>query len=198
MNVASLLRVYGWWGLLRLGIDVAVSRLMFPQTRIVRRPFYIRGSGKIALGKGFTSGPGLRIDSEGEAASVSIGVDVQVNNNVHIGAVDSVIIGDRVLIASGVFISDHNHGIYSGPAPSSPLVPPAQRPLQVLPVVIEDDVWLGEHVCILPGVRIGKGTIVGAGSVVTKPLPAYTIAVGMPARVIKRFDFDRNVWVAAQ
>jgi lipopolysaccharide O-acetyltransferase len=100
-----------------------------------------------------------------------------------------------VLIASGVFISDHNHGAYSGPSVSSPLVPPAERPLQVLPVVIEDDVWIGEQVCILPGVRVGKGAIVGAGAIVTKSLPPYTIAVGAPAKVIKRFDFDANAWL---
>jgi len=191
---ASLLRIYGVWGLLRLAVDVGLSRAMYPGVRIVRRPFYLRGSGKITLGKGFTAGPGLRIDAWGVAASVTIGTDVEVNNNVHIGAVSSVAIGDRVLIASGVFISDHNHGSYSGPNASSPLIPPAQRPLHVQPVVIEEDVWLGEHVCILPGVRIGKGAIVGAGSIVTRSVPAYTIAVGSPARVVKRFDFDANAW----
>lgn len=190
-------RTYGTWGLCRLALDVAITRVMFPQTRIVRRPFYLRGTGTIKLGKGFTSGPGLRIDAEGESAVVTIGEDVQVNNYVHIGAVDRVVIGNRVLIASSVFISDHNHGTYSGQGQSSPLVPPADRPLQVMPVEIAEDAWLGEHVSVLPGVRIGKGTIVGAGSVVTKSLPDYVIAVGAPAKVIKRFDFQTQTWVQA-
>lgn len=193
-----LFRTYGVWGLCRLATDVVVTRIMFRRARIVRRPFYIRGTGSIQLGKGFTSGPGLRIDAEGESAAVIIGENVQVNNYVHIGAVNRIVIGNRVLIASGVFISDHNHGTYSGAGQSSPLIPPADRPLQRMPVEIADDVWLGEHVCVMPGVRIGKGTIVGAGSVVTRSLPEYTIAVGAPARVVKRFDFDAQMWVPAQ
>ena len=59
---------------------------------------------------------------------------------------------------------------------------------------IEDNVWIGEGVCILPGVTIGSGSIVGAGSVVTKSLPPHTISVGNPAKPIKRYDFDRREW----
>jgi lipopolysaccharide O-acetyltransferase len=54
--------------------------------------------------------------------------------------------------------------------------------------IIEDNVWLGEFVSILPGVTIGKGNIIGANSVVTQDIPPYSIAVGTPARVAKRFD----------
>jgi len=141
----------------------------------------------------------LRIDSLGPDALVSIGSQVEVNDYVHIGARAAVRIGDRVLIASSVFISDHNHGYYgAAPEHSSPLVPPAERPYQCQEVEIEDDVWLGEHVCVLPGVRIGRGAIVGAGSVVTSEIPPYTISVGVPARVIRRFDFDMGKWVPSK
>jgi lipopolysaccharide O-acetyltransferase len=195
-KVVFTFRNYGFFGLLRLAVDWVLTRLTIPQARIMRRPVYIRGTGRIRIGPGFTSGPGLRIDCFGEHASVLIGAEVEVNNYVHIGSRASVMIGDRVLIASGVFISDHNHGFYgAAPEHSSPLVPPAERPYQRIPVKIEDDVWLGEHVCVLPGVHIGKGAIVGAGSVVTSALPAYTISVGVPARVIRRFDFQLNKWV---
>jgi acetyltransferase-like isoleucine patch superfamily enzyme len=197
-NVVRTVRNYGVLGLLRLFLDWIFTRLTFPQARIIRRPAYIRGTGKIRVGPGFTSGPGLRIDCFGDSAEVVIGSYVEVNDYVHIGARASVTIGDRVLIASSVFISDHNHGCYAGPAEqhSSPLTPPAERPYQRLPVQIEDDVWLGEHVCVLPGVRIGKGSIIGAASVVTSSVPPYTICVGAPARPIKRFDFQLNEWVA--
>lgn len=189
-------RNYGFFGLIRLVMDWVFTRLIVPRARIIRRPAYIRGTGRIRIGPGFTSGPGLRIDCFGDTASVVIGAQVQFNDYVHIGSRASVEIGDRVLIASSVFISDHNHGFYGdSPQHSSPLVPPAQRPYQHIPVKIEDDVWLGEHVCVLPGVHIGKGAIVGAGSVVTSAVPAYTICVGVPARVIRRFDFQLNRWV---
>ncbi|WP_279145834.1 DapH/DapD/GlmU-related protein, partial [Clostridium tyrobutyricum] len=61
-------------------------------------------------------------------------------------------------------------------------------------VVIEDDVWIGEMVCILPGVRIGKGSIIGAGAIVTKNIPKYSIAVGNPAKVVKNYNFNDKVW----
>ena len=116
-------------------------------------------------------------------------------HNLHIGAIDSVVIGDRVLIASGVYISDHGHGDYSGNSQSSPLEPPAKRPLISHPVQIGDDVWLGENVLVLPGVKIGNGVVIGAGAVVTSNIPDYSIAVGVPAKVIKKFDFDKKKWV---
>ncbi len=195
MNAAELFRSYGAYGFLRLAIDVAWTRFCFPSARVVRRPFYIRGIKGIDFGHGFTSGPGLRIDALSPTARISIGANVQVNNNVHIAAIDRVAIGNGVLIASNVFIADHNHGSYAGRDQSDPTVPPAQRRLSTAPVDIGDDTWLGEHACILPGVVIGRGVVVGAGSVVTAALPDFVIAVGSPARIIKRFDFQSKVWV---
>ena len=199
---SNLIRNYGWLGSLRLGRDWAATRLSMPQARLVRRPVYIRGRHWMQIGAGLVTGPGLRLDAfptnpEGGPV-LRIGRDVQVNDYVHIGAVHSVTIGDRVLIASKVFITDHNHGSTKGPAPhDSPAVPPAERPLSFAPVVIEDDVWIGEFVSVLPGVRIGKGAIVGTMSVVTRDVPAYTIVAGSPARVVKRFDFEISMWVKA-
>jgi lipopolysaccharide O-acetyltransferase len=195
MRLAALLRSYGLYGLVRLALDYACTRLVFPRARLLRRPFYIRGSHRIVIGRGFTSGPGLRLEVYGDAARIVIGDDVQVNNNVHIAAISHVSIGHRVLIAGGVFIADHNHGSYSGNDQSDPNVPPAARTPSFAPVLIGDDTWFGEHVCVLPGVRVGKGVVVGAGAVVTADLPDYVIAVGAPARVIKRFDFASHRWV---
>jgi lipopolysaccharide O-acetyltransferase len=64
----------------------------------------------------------------------------------------------------------------------------------VSPVVIDDNVWIGEGVVILPGITIGKGAIVGANSVVTKNVSAYTIVVGAPAKVIKKYNFNTKHW----
>ena len=151
------------------------------------------------IGKGFTCGLGLRMDafpqSPTKEALLRIGADVQMNDYVHIAAAKSVIIGDRVLIASKVFISDHDHGCYRGESlQDSPLIPPSKRALHCLPVVIEDDVWIGEFVAVLPGVTIGKGSIIGTHSTVTKSIPPYSIAVGSPARVMKQYSFDTKTW----
>ena len=187
MNIVTLFRLF---------LDLLQSKIFFPNARIIRRPNYIRNEGSLIMGKGFSCGPGLIVDIFGSDAKVQIGKGVMAYHNLHIGAIDSVTIGDDVLIASGVYISDHSHGDYSSNnLQSSPLTPPVARPLASKPIVIGDNVWIGERVVILPGVSVGKGSIIGAGSVVTKNIPSYTIAAGSPAKPTKVFDFDNKVWV---
>lgn len=195
----SMLASYGLLGLIYLGFDVVRTRLMFPGCRLVRRPFYIRGRRWIVLGPGFTCGRGMRLDAFGHKSRkdplIRIGSDVAINDYVHIGSVQSVTIGNRVLIASKVFISDHDHGGYGRKGVhTDPRIAPGERPLIAAPVVIGDDVWLGESVSVLAGARIGKGSVVGAMSTVTGDIPAYCIAVGSPARVIKQFNFTNGIW----
>ena len=190
---------YGLTGLLSLVLDVLGTRIRFRRCRLIRRPVYIRGKRWIVLGKNFSCGRGLRMDALGDSLTthplIHIGSDVSLNDYVHIGAVESVTIGDRVLIASKVFISDHDHGSYGKDGiHSDPRVPPAERALNAAPVVIEDDVWLGEFVSVLAGVRIGKGSIIGTMSTVSRNIPPYSIAVGSPARVIKQFNFTSGMW----
>src|ERR1017187_4402038 len=147
----GMISSYGVFGLLSLALDVVTTRLTYPGTRLMRRPVYIRGRRWIALGPNFTCGRGLRMDAFGDSSTtgslIHIGSDVAMNDYVHIGAVKSVTIGDRVLIASKVFISDHDHGSYGkGGIHSDPRTAPGERPLSASPIVIEDDVWLGEFV----------------------------------------------------
>lgn len=188
----GLLATYGWLGAIRLAVDLATTRLLYPGVRIVRRPARLRGRRRITLGRRLTVGTGLRIDAFGGAGDdplVQIGNDVEINDHVHIAAVRSVTIGDNALIASRVFISDHNHGDLDGAATENgPDVPPADRPLAVAPVSIGARVWIGEGALILPGVTIGDGAIVGGGSVVTRDVAAGTVVAGVPARVVRRFD----------
>lgn len=65
-------------------------------------------------------------------------------------------------------------------------------------VVIGDGSWLGKNVVVIGNVSIGKNCVIAANSVVTKDVPDYSIAAGIPARVIKRYDFDRKEWVKLQ
>lgn len=196
----ALLKRYGLCGFLRLFFDLILTKIYFPGARILRRPFFIRGKNSVIIGKGFTSGVGLRIDafSLTEAKIVQIGENVEVNDYVHIGAVCSVKIGNNVLIASRVFISDHSHGDYSGAEQSSPDESPSDREICARPVEIEDNVWIGEGVAILPGVKIGRGAIIGANSVVTCSVPPETIFAGIPARKIKEFDRKIGKWIKVQ
>lgn len=195
----KLIKSYGVLGIARLIFWLVVTKVLYRPARLVRLPMYVRGRSCITWGVGFTTGVGTRIDALGDSdkVQVRIGENVQLNDYVHIAAIERVTIGNDVLIASKVFISDHNHGTYSGPAPhSNPAITPASRALVSAPVVIEDKVWLGEHVCVLPGVRIGQGSVVAAGAVVTHDLPAYVIAAGVPAKVIKRYHPDTAHWVS--
>ena len=172
---------------------------VWSKARLIRFPIDIRNKKNIDLGRNLTTGVGCRIecfpiDDIGEMV-LKFGENVQMNDYVHITAAKSVEIGDNVLMASKIYISDCSHGSYLGDSnDSNPLTSPIGRPLSVKPVKIENNVWLGEFVSVLPGVTIGQGTIVGANSVVSKSLPPNVIAVGSPAKPIKKFNFETNQW----
>lgn len=101
----------------------------------------------------------------------------------HISCINGVIIGNNVRMGRKVFITDNAHG-----ASDIKLLDmrPNLRPLYSKgPVIIEDNVWVGEQVCIMPGVTISHGSIIGANAVVTHDVPPYCVVGGNPARVIK-------------
>lgn len=99
----------------------------------------------------------------------------------HIGALNEIVIEDNVLIGSHVLIIDHNHGTTEDVSK-----PPVLRELvSTGKVHIKRNVWIGENCMIFPNVTIGENSIIGAGSVVTKDIPANSVAVGNPAKVIK-------------
>lgn len=169
----------------------------FKEARIIRFPIDIRGKKFIKVSKGFTTGVGCRIEAypENNQTTLFFGENFQMNDYVHITAMEKVHIGNNVLFASKIYVSDCSHGTYSGDEnDSDPTSIPHDRKLFSKPVVIEDNVWLGEFVSVLPGVTIGKGTIVGANSVVSKSLPPNVIAVGSPAKPIKKYNFDTQRW----
>ena len=91
-------------------------------------------------------------------------------------------IGNNVTCGGYVFISDENHGIDA----STPNY--LDNDLEVKNITIQNGVWIGEKVIILPGVSIGEKSIIGAGSVVTKSIPSYVVAAGNPCRVIRELS----------
>lgn len=108
---------------------------------------------------------------------------VIIGDDCHITASNSVIIKDHVLLGKKVTITDNAHGDISI---DSLQIYPSRRPLiSKGPVVIGSRVWIGDKATILPGVTIGEGTIIGANSVVTKDVPSYSVAVGVPAIIVK-------------
>lgn len=190
---------YSFFQIIQLVFFKVRTLFLFRVARLIRFPFRIRGKSYVSVRKGFTTGFNCRVDAfplNGYRDKIiDIGENVQLNDYVHLAAIERLTIGDNVLIASKVFITDHNHGSYSGNFQDSPLSIPKDRPLYSKPVSIENNVWIGEFVCVLPGVTIGEGAIIGAMSVVSKDIPPYSIAVGSPAKVIKKYDFETQNWV---
>jgi acetyltransferase-like isoleucine patch superfamily enzyme len=193
-----MLNRYSLISLFKLGISYLNTKIFYRNSRLIRLPFDIRNKSNIYLGKGLTTGVGCRIEAFPalkKGIVLKLGNNIQMNDYVHITAMENVSIGNNVLLASKIYISDCVHGSYAGNEnDSNPNIAPSKRQLFSKPVILEDNVWLGEFVSVLPGVKIGKGTIVGANSVVSKSLPEYVIAIGSPAKPIKKFNFQNSRW----
>lgn len=192
-----MFKKYTFFYAIKLITSFFLTKIFFSKSRLIRFPFDIRNKSSIYLGRGLTTGVGCRIEAypKNRGIVMYFGSNVQLNDYVHITASECVTIGNNVLMASRIYISDTSHGSYAGDDyDSHPDTPPNSRPLSYKPVRIDDNVWIGEGVSILPGTHIGKGAIIGANSVVKGIIPANTIAVGAPARVIKMFNFELNNW----
>jgi acetyltransferase-like isoleucine patch superfamily enzyme len=126
---------------------------------------------------------------------ITIGDHVCFSDGVHISSTVNIIIGSHCLFGSRIYVSDHNHGIYRGDAQSSPEEPPAHRLLGGAgPVVIGENVWIGDNSVIVGPATIGRGAIVGANSVVRGVVPPNTIVAGAPAKPIKIFNPRTARW----
>lgn len=147
----------------------------------------------IEIGPKVIIGPHCRLECFIRPSSVlpllSIQTGVNIQHNVNIYAAEKLVIEKNVLIASGCMITDNNHGTQPDQSPY------VCQPLSSSPTIIEEGVWLGEHVCVLAGSCVGRYSVIGSNSVVVGEIPAYSMAVGSPARVIKRFDSGTKQWV---
>ncbi|NRT56863.1 acyltransferase [Sphaerotilus uruguayifluvii] len=161
----------------------------------------IRGSRHIEFGRQiFINGPVWieavsRYGDQRFQPHIVIGDRVCLSSGVHVSCIDRVRIDQGVLMGSHVYISDHGHGWYGGAGSASPMTPPAERLLGGGgPVHIEKNVWIGDNVVIVGPVVIGEGAVIGANSVVRKDVPAFAIAVGAPARVIRKYARESGLW----
>ena len=111
--------------------------------------------------------------------NVKIGKNVTVMNGALMMSAGGITIEDNVLIAANVQLTSNNHDPYD------------RYVITCKPILIKEGAWIGSGATILPGVTIGKYTIVGANSVVSKDVPDYAVAVGTPAKVIKYLDKNK-------
>ena len=185
---------YTFVGYLKLLRSYLYTKIFHRKCRIIRLPIDLRGSKNIHFGQNLTTGVGCRLECFGEGSKLVFGNNVQINDYVHISVMKSVEIGNNVLMASNIYISDNSHGVYIEDG-TSPMIPPIQREYKINSVVIEENVWIGEGVIILPGITIGKGAVIGAHSVVNKSRPEYSIADGYPIKIVKKYNFETEKWI---
>jgi acetyltransferase-like isoleucine patch superfamily enzyme len=127
-------------------------------------------------------------DLQGEGR-ISIGSYALLCPGVRISAATAIVIGESCMLAQGVFLTDADwHGVYDRSEPIG----------RTIPLSIGDNVWIGDSAIVCKGVRIGENSIIGAGSVVSRDIPANTIAAGNPAMVLKDLEPGRSIKTRAQ
>jgi acetyltransferase-like isoleucine patch superfamily enzyme len=134
--------------------------------------------GCITLANGAALDRGVTLLATNDAARIVVGESCYINRQTMLDASELIEIGAQTMIGPYSYITDHDHVIGRGLAPG-------ETPLVSTPTRIGRRCWLGAHVNVLKGVTIGDGTVVGAGSVVTKSLPDGVIAAGTPAKVLR-------------
>jgi acetyltransferase-like isoleucine patch superfamily enzyme len=169
------------------------SRLMgssfaaFGARSTITPPVNIAGAQHVHIGAGVVLGPGCSLMVGGIRSAEDIRIvladGVSIAGNGTISAFESVVLGVDVLLARGVYISDHNHA-YRG----TDRAVKHQGVDTIAPVVIGNGAWLGQNVVITPGVHVGTGAVVAANAVVTRDVPSYSLAVGSPARIIRSWS----------
>ncbi|HEM5984822.1 TPA: hypothetical protein U2B44_001247 [Streptococcus suis] len=150
----------------------------------------------IFIGNNVRFGNDLRLScyssTSAQVPYIEIQDSVYAGNHISILTADTVVIENNVLLASYINIIGENHSINPESAEHY-----GKQPLQASSIIIKEGAWIGQSVSILSGksgIIIGKKSIIGTGSVVTKSIPDYSIAVGNPAKVIKTYNFDKHVW----
>jgi acetyltransferase-like isoleucine patch superfamily enzyme len=141
------------------------------------------GEGRLQVGAGALFEPGVWITAP-EAARVTIGAGTFLNRNVMVAAMDLVEIGPHCMLANGCFVTDASHRFDD---PEKPIT--WQGFDGKGPTRIGANCWLGANVVVTSGVTIGERCVIGANSVVTHDVPAYSIAAGAPARVLRQVEY---------
>jgi bifunctional N-acetylglucosamine-1-phosphate-uridyltransferase/glucosamine-1-phosphate-acetyltransferase GlmU-like protein len=169
-GLASRFRAFA---LQRRGAQIE-GKIWLRAIEVPRQAHRLRLGAGVALDNGVT----LIISGPAEAQTAIHLGRVYVNRHTIIDACEKIRIEDHCMIGPFCYITDHDHSAGEDGSPGT-------GKLLARPVIIETRAWLGAHVTVLKGVHIGAGAVIGAGSVVTKDIPAGAVAVGNPARVLR-------------
>lgn len=147
--------------------------------------------GKIKVFKNVIIRPSSHIYAGSKTSIIEFGEGTEIGNHSTISAHNAIIFGKDVLTGPHIFVSDHNHE-YCNPAIA--VSKQGVRYDKGGKVTIGDGTWIGTNAVIVGNVRIGRHCVVGANSVVTKDIPDYCVAAGIPAKIIKKYNFDTCTW----
>ena len=174
------------------------SKLLFAQVgkrTYIFKPLRVVGAKHIYWGSYTSAMPGLRIEaieyhnSKKYSPNIYIGDRVNIEQNVHITCADRITIGNDCSILADVLITDINHPY------ENILCPPREANFETKPVSIGEQTMIGMGAKIMPGVSIGKHCVVGTNAVVTKNIDDYCVVAGIPAKVIKKYDVEKQKWI---
>jgi acetyltransferase-like isoleucine patch superfamily enzyme len=172
------------WGK-TLAVLAAPAFAEFGKRSVLQPPVRLAGEGRVALGSGVFVGPRLQVlDAAGDSITIRIGDRTSIAGQCVISAAACVELGSDVLFARNVYIADHSHRF------DDDLPVLRQGIADVAAVVVCGGAWLGQNVVVCPGVRVGRGAVVGANSVVRDDVPDRAVAVGAPARVVHHLASD--------
>jgi acetyltransferase-like isoleucine patch superfamily enzyme len=155
---------------------------------VINRPRFVHVGNRVRI-KRNTSINLHPKDKKSNEILLFIGDNVIISESCFISACNRIVIEENVGISPNVMIIDNSRKIGDISRPSK------EQELKIGHVHIGADSWIAYGACVMPNVTIGKHCIIGALSVVNKDIPSYSVAVGAPAKVVKRFDFDRREWV---
>ncbi len=161
---------------------------------VIKKPIKITGKRNIFLGKVFVLN-GARIEAvtkyEGVSFNPKIEIqdNVMINQNLHMTCAESIIIGKGTSITANVGIFDIDHPYENID------INPRTQPIKTKPVLIGSNCLIGMNSVILPGTKIGDHVIVGTCTVVSGTIPDYCVVVGIPGKIIKRYNFEEKDWM---
>jgi len=159
----------------------------------IRFPDAIEGAKHISIGSNTLIGHHVFLAAHPLSTSLrapllQIGSNCFLGRSNHVYACESIILGDDVLTGSGVYISDNTHSFEDHTQPIH-----KQDVISTGPISIGDGTWLANNVCII-GASVGKNCVVGSNAVVLDDIPDFCVAVGSPARIVKRYDSKLKKW----
>ncbi len=175
-----------FWSVRAVLYSFFFGKIKFPS--YIGKPVFLKGVNRIFIGKRVRIFPNIRLEVHGIEAKINIGNNVAIGQNVHITSAGNLIIGDSSTILANVFITniDHDYREIGKHILDQKMI--------ISETKIGENCFIGIGACLQAGTILGKQCVVGAGSVVKGIFPDYCVIVGIPGKIIKRFNTDSKKW----